>query len=85
MLDDHQGALADLNKANILKPNNAFTLNVRAYVKRMFGDYQGALEDLDKVNVIGRNNPFTLTVYAHTNWSLNNIKWHWRPWINFIV
>jgi len=52
MLDDYQGALEDLDKANVLKPNNAFTLRSRGAVKKMLHDYQGALEDHDKVDVL---------------------------------
>jgi len=35
MLDDYQGALEDLDKADILEPNNAFTLRNRGEVKKM--------------------------------------------------
>jgi tetratricopeptide (TPR) repeat protein len=60
MLYDYQGALEDLNKADVLGPNNAFTLRTRGYVKHMLYDYQGALEDLDRVDVLEPNNAFTL-------------------------
>ncbi|KAH8955755.1 hypothetical protein BDL97_07G003500 [Sphagnum fallax] len=74
MLDDYQGALEDLDKADVLEPNDAFTLSVRGKVKRMLDDYQGALEDLDKADVLEPNHAFTLTTYAHTNWSLNKYQ-----------
>jgi tetratricopeptide (TPR) repeat protein len=74
MLDYYQGALEDLDKANVLEPNNPFTLNVRGDVKNMLFNYQGALEDLDKVDVLGPNNACSLTVYAHMNWNLNNYQ-----------
>jgi len=48
MLEDCQGALEDLDKADVLKPNNAFTLRCHGDVKKMLKDRQGALEDLDK-------------------------------------
>jgi hypothetical protein len=60
MLHDYQGALEDLDKVDVLEPNNAFTLKTRADVKRMLHDHLGALEDLDKVDVLGTNNAFTL-------------------------
>jgi tetratricopeptide (TPR) repeat protein len=49
MLHDYQGDLEDLDKANVLGPNNAFILRIRGDVKKMLKDYQGALEDFDKV------------------------------------
>jgi tetratricopeptide (TPR) repeat protein len=61
MLHDYQGALEDLDKANILEPNNAFTLSVRGDVKRMLDDYQGALEDLHKADVLKPKNAIILT------------------------
>ncbi len=59
MLDDYQKALEDLDKADVLKPNDAFTLRDRGEVKRMLDDYQGALADLDKANVLEPNNACT--------------------------
>jgi hypothetical protein len=46
MLDDCEGALQDLDKVNVLEPNNASTLRTHENVKYMFEDYQGALETL---------------------------------------
>jgi len=60
MFDEYQGTLEDLDKANVLDPNNASTLRSRGNVKYMLDDYQGALEDLDKVNVLEPNNASTL-------------------------
>jgi tetratricopeptide (TPR) repeat protein len=60
MLKEYQGALEDLDKADVLEPNNAFTLESCANVKRMLKEYQGALEDLDKVDLLDPNNAFTL-------------------------
>jgi tetratricopeptide (TPR) repeat protein len=60
MLDDYQGALEDLNKVDVLEPNNASTLTDRGDVKRMLKVYQGALVDLDKANVLEPNNACTL-------------------------
>jgi len=52
--------LNDLDKADVLEPNNAFTLRSRGDVKKMLKDYQGALNDLDKADVLEPNNAFTL-------------------------
>ncbi len=59
-LDDNQGTLEDLDKADVLEPNNAFTLMICGFVNYMLGDYQGALEDLDEVDVLEPNNASTL-------------------------
>jgi tetratricopeptide (TPR) repeat protein len=61
-LEDYVGALEDLDKANVLEPNNAFTLMIRGDVKRNLEDYVGALEDLDKVDVLEPNNASTLRI-----------------------
>ncbi len=74
MLEDYQGALEDLDKADVLEPNNVFTLQSCEDVKKMLEDYQGALEDLDKADVLEPNNAFTLITHAYTNWSLNNYQ-----------
>jgi hypothetical protein len=52
--------LQDLDKANVLEPNNVFTLTIRGDVKYSLDDYKGALEDLDKVDVHEANDAFTL-------------------------
>jgi len=62
MLNDYQGALEDLDKADVLEPNDAFTLRVRGHVKNMLINDQGALEDLDKADVLEPNHAFTLRV-----------------------
>jgi len=59
-LDDYQGALEDLDKADALESNNAFTLTICGDVKKMLHDYQGALEELDKINVLEQNSASTL-------------------------
>ncbi len=69
-----QGALEDLDNADVLEPNNAFTLKTRAYVKRMLHDYQGALEDLDKVDVFEPNNAFTLKTRADVKRMLHDYQ-----------
>jgi tetratricopeptide (TPR) repeat protein len=59
-LKDYQGALEDLDKADVLQPNNAFTLRICGDVKRILKDYHGTLEDLDKADVLEPNDEFTL-------------------------
>jgi len=73
-LEDYQGALEDLNKANVFEPNDASTLSARGNVKRQMEDYQGALEDLEKADVLVPNKAFTLITYGYTNWSLNKYQ-----------
>jgi tetratricopeptide (TPR) repeat protein len=60
MSEDYQGALEDLNKANVFEPNNEITLRWHGDVKRMSKDYQSALEDLNKVDVLKPNDAITL-------------------------
>ncbi len=59
MLHDYQKALENLNKVDVLEPNNAFTLQRHGEMKIML-NYQGALEDLDEADVLEPNNAFTL-------------------------
>jgi len=54
MLDDFQGALEDVDKANVLQPNDTFTLRARGDLKTMLHKYQGLLEDLDKADVLNQ-------------------------------
>jgi hypothetical protein len=49
--------LENLDKIDVLEPNNAFPLRTHEDVKRMLHAYQGALKDLDKVHVLEPNNP----------------------------
>ncbi len=53
-LEDYQGGLKDLDKVDVLEPNNAFTLKIHGDVKGMLKEYQRALEDLDKVMVLNQ-------------------------------
>jgi hypothetical protein len=54
MLKD-QGALEDLDKVDVLGPNDAFTLRTRGDLKRMLKDYQGASETIVKVHHLQPN------------------------------
>jgi serine/threonine protein kinase len=74
MLDDYQGALEDLDKADVLEPNNAFTLTSRGNVKETLKEYQGALEDLDKANVLEPNNAFILTSRGNVKYMLDDYR-----------
>jgi tetratricopeptide (TPR) repeat protein len=74
MLDDYQGALDDLDKADVLKPNNASTLRSRGNVKRMLKEYQGALDDLDKADVLEPNNAFTLMIRGDVKYKLDDYQ-----------
>jgi len=50
MFLDYQGTLENVDKVDILQPNNAFILRTRAKVKKMLDEYQKALEDLHFAN-----------------------------------
>jgi hypothetical protein len=50
----------DLDKANVLEPNNASTFTSHERVTYMLNDYQRPLDDLDKADVFEPNNAFTL-------------------------
>jgi serine/threonine protein kinase len=74
MLHDYQGALEDLDKADVLEPNNAFILRNRGRVKYMMNDYQGALEDLDKADVLEPNNALILMNHADVKCMLHDYQ-----------
>jgi tetratricopeptide (TPR) repeat protein len=74
MLKDYQGALEDLDKADVLEPNDAFTLRSRGDVKIMLKDYQGALEDLDKVDVLEPNDASTLSSHGPIKYILDDYE-----------
>ncbi len=56
--------MKDLDKADVLEPNNEFTLKWCGDVKKSLKHYQGTLKDLDKVDVFEPNNAFTLRIRA---------------------
>jgi hypothetical protein len=43
MFSDNQGALKDLDKANVFEPNNAFTLQSYGDANNMLKDYEPTL------------------------------------------
>jgi hypothetical protein len=52
----------DLDKANILEPNDAIILKMQKRVKHNLTDYEGALLDLDNANILEPNDAFVLKV-----------------------
>jgi regulator of sirC expression with transglutaminase-like and TPR domain len=64
-------ALEDLDKANVLEPNNAFTLTNRGKIKGMLENKQGALEDLDKYQRTIELLPFNSSIQSFTYNELN--------------
>jgi tetratricopeptide (TPR) repeat protein len=74
MLHAYQGALEDLDKVDVLEPNNAVTLMGRGDVKYHLNDYQGALEDLDKANVLEPNNHLILPTQKWLRWLLDEYQ-----------
>jgi len=73
-LDDYEGALEDLDKADVLDPNNAFTLRTRGHVKYYLDDYQGALEIMDKVYDLEPNDHFILQTQKWLRWMLDEYQ-----------
>jgi tetratricopeptide (TPR) repeat protein len=65
--------LEDLDKADVLEPNNIFTLQCCGNVKMILKDYQRALKDLDKVDVFEPNNAFTLQWRGDVEGLLRNL------------
>jgi tetratricopeptide (TPR) repeat protein len=64
MLQDYRGALEDLDKAYVLKLNDAIILKTRGNVKKMLKDYQAILEDLDKAHVLNIYDAIILKICA---------------------
>jgi len=66
--------LEDLDKADVLEPNNVFTLRSRGKVKYMLDDNQRALEDFDKANVLEPNNAITLMSCGIVKYTLDDYQ-----------
>ncbi|OFY91198.1 MAG: hypothetical protein A3K10_15630 [Bacteroidetes bacterium RIFCSPLOWO2_12_FULL_31_6] len=66
---DYVHALAYLNKANELDPNQPYTLNNRGFVKLNIDDIEGALIDINKSLELDPNNS-----YAYRNKALLYLK-----------
>jgi len=74
MFDDYQGALDDLDKADVLQPNSAFILMSSVDVKYMLDDYQGALEIMDKIHHLKPNDHLILQTQKCLKWMLNEYQ-----------
>jgi hypothetical protein len=61
--------LEELDKVDIINPNDAFILNIHGYVKNILKDYQGSFKDFDKVDVLEPKNAFTFNkrIFSFTN------------------
>jgi tetratricopeptide (TPR) repeat protein len=59
-LNDYQGALEDLTKSDLLKPNDTFTLRALGAAKSALGDHRGALESLNSADLLHPNDNWTL-------------------------
>lgn len=62
---DYQGALADLNRAIQINPNNADFYVDRAFIKRIKKDPQGALADFNRAIQISPNNHYLYADRGH--------------------
>jgi hypothetical protein len=69
-LNDYQKALHDLDKANVLEPNNACILIVQSYTQWHINIYQLALENLDNVDVLQHQNEY-IVLWDNRKW----LKW----------
>jgi len=67
MLKDYQGAIKDLDKVDVLGPNDVSTLNSHGPIKYMLDDYEGTLQDLDKVHVFEPNNTSISSIHGCVN------------------
>ncbi|CAK9860852.1 unnamed protein product [Sphagnum jensenii] len=74
MLKEYQGALEDLDKADVIERNNAFTLMSYGMVKYELDDYQGALETIDKVHHLQPNDHLILQTQKWLKWMLNEYQ-----------
>jgi tetratricopeptide (TPR) repeat protein len=77
----YEEALFDLDKANNLEPDDAFTLKERGEVKLKLNDYEGAMLDLDKANHLTPNDASILKAREDVKLKLNNYEvqhcWTW--------
>ncbi|CAN5971409.1 unnamed protein product [Sphagnum jensenii] len=74
MLKDYQGGLEDLDKADVLEPNDAFTLITHAYINWSLNKYQFALETMEKVRVLEPNNYLILQTQNWLKWMLTEYQ-----------
>ncbi|CAM6089063.1 unnamed protein product [Calypogeia fissa] len=57
-MENYLQALADLNRADKLQPDNPYTFSWRRFVKVMVKDYEGAMSDADKAIMLQPHKPF---------------------------
>jgi hypothetical protein len=69
-----QGALEDLDEANVLDPNNAFTWIIHVYTNWSLNKYQIALEITKKVYVLEPNNYLILQTKNWLKWMLTKYQ-----------
>jgi tetratricopeptide (TPR) repeat protein len=74
MLNDYQGALEDLDKADVLEPNDVFTLISHAYTNWSLNNYQIALEVMEKVLVLQPNDHLILQTQNWLKWMLTEYQ-----------
>jgi tetratricopeptide (TPR) repeat protein len=74
MLKQYQGASEDLDKANVLEPNNAFTLTDYAHTNWSLNNYQVALEAMDKLHRLKTTDYFILDTRKRLKWMLDEYQ-----------
>jgi serine/threonine protein kinase len=74
MLHNYQGALEDLDKADVLKPNDAFTLATYAHTNWSLDKYQAAVDAIDKLHFLEPNDDFILQTRKWLKWMLDEYQ-----------
>ncbi len=74
MMGQFAAALQDLDRADVLKPNNAFCLRGRGATLRQMGQYAAALGDLDRADALEPDNAFTHQTRGAVRWRLGGRK-----------
>eukprot|EP00884_Botryococcus_braunii_P009616 jgi/Botrbrau1/18656/Bobra.0493s0002.1 len=67
-------ALQDLDQADRLQPNDAFTLKFHGATKRAMGRHEEALQDLDQADRLQPNDAFTLTLCGATKLAMDRLE-----------
>jgi serine/threonine protein kinase len=66
--------LEDLDKADVLEPNHAFTLTTSAHTNWSLNKYQVALEAIDKFHFLKPNDDFILQTRKWLKWMLDEYQ-----------
>jgi serine/threonine protein kinase len=66
--------LEDLNKADVLEPNDAFTLTAYAHMNLSVNKYQAALEAIDKLHFLQPNDGFILQDRKWLKWMFDEYQ-----------